>query len=286
MRKSSPFLACELGNYENGSNGNEEKQNLSYDQVNKVLESVEKIKKFTRETEVLHKNALAEAKTEECIEKMAQVEKLVSAVLKEATETRKLISALQQNKKDGPEDAKVRSVSRTFLQAMRQFERVQEDYRERYRKQLERQYRLINPDGNQSDLNLAQLTESQTSLLLSQQIFRLSEDSRARRDLELMRQRNAEMHELEKGIEEVRVMFEEISVLVCQQGDLINKVEDYVVEISGDVKKANAALDKTLEIHKKKQAMRRVSFLISLTVLVFIFLVIIDSLFPNWTSIF
>lgn len=273
------------GTVESTSENGEQHQNSSYGKVRRVQESVKKIKKITGETEVLHKNALAEAKTEECLKIISQVERLVTAVLKEATETRKLISALQREKttkENSPEDAKVRSVSRAFLQAMRQFERVQEDYRDRYRRQLERQYKLINPNGNESDLNLAQLSESQTSLLLTQQIFRLSEDSRARRDLESMRQRNAEMHQLEKGMEEVRVLFEEISVLVCEQGDLIDKVEDYVVEISGDVEKASGSLDKSLEFHKRRQARKRMAFLIGATILIILFFIIFNELFPNW----
>lgn len=192
MRRSSPFKQP------GASVPSSLNQNSFHDQVSLVLESVERIKALTGETEVLHKNALAQADTEECVKIIAKIEGLVAVVLREATGTRRIISDLVK-KEGSPETAKVRSVSKKFLQVMRNFDQVQADYRQRYRNQLERQYRLINPSGSQSDLslsdlNLAQLSESQSSLLLSQQIFRLSEDSRARRDLEAVKQRNAEMH--------------------------------------------------------------------------------------------
>lgn len=279
MRRSSPFKQP------GASVSSSLNQNSFHDQVSLVLESVERIKALTGETEVLHKNALAQADTEECVKIIAKIEGLVAVVLREATGTRRIISDLVK-KEGSPETAKVRSVSKKFLQVMRNFDQVQADYRQRYRNQLERQYRLINPSGSQSDLslsdlNLAQLSESQSSLLLSQQIFRLSEDSRARRDLEAVKQRNAEMHQLERGVEEVRVLFEEISMLVSQQGEQINRVEDYVVEIGGDVERAAVVLEKSVETHKRSQARRRIVFLLGLSLLIILLLIVFNELFPN-----
>lgn len=228
---------------------------------------------------MLHKNALAEGRSEECIKIIEKIEVLAGKVLEEGSDTRRVLAEMRECRKTGGEEAKVRSVGRAFLQAMKEFEGKQEAYRLKYRQQLERQYRLVYPDGEGSDLGL--MTESQTSLLLTQQIFRLSEDSRARKELESMRARNAEMHQLEKGVEEVRAMFEEISVLVREQGEMIDKVEDYVIEIQGNVRDTVDVLGKSVEVHKARQARRRLGVLIAAGILFFLLVIIVNELFPD-----
>lgn len=242
------------------------------------MDAVERIKKITKETEVMHKNALAEGRTEECIKIIEKIEAMSSEVLKEVSDTRRVLVELADFKKSGAEEAKVRSVGRSFLQAMKEFEGTQETYKAKYRKQLERQYKLVYPDGG---VDLGLMTDSQTSLLLTQQIFRLSEDSRARKELESMRARNSEMQELEKGVEEVRLMFEQISMLVSQQGDAIDKVEDYVIEIQGNVKDTVTVLDQSVEKHRARQRRRRILFLVMLMVLMVLLGIILNEIFPS-----
>lgn len=234
---------------------------------------------ITKETEVLHKNALAEARTEECIKIIAKIESMTVVVLEEGSDARKLLGQMSGMKKSGGEEAKVRAVSRSFLQAMKEFERKQEAYKTKYRQQLERQYKLVYPEGT---VDFGPLSDSQTSLILSQQIFRLSEDSRARKELESMKARDAEMHQLEKGVEEVRKMFEEISMLVREQGEMIDKVEDYVIEIQGNVRETVAILEKSVEIHKERQRKRRMAFAFGVMVLAVLLGIIINELFPNF----
>lgn len=239
--------------------------------------------------EVLHRNSLAEARTEECVKMIMKIEVLTGKVIEEASASRKILASLnvdnnvnttKNSSNTSANGAKIKAVGRAFLKVMSDFDKKQEEHRIKYRKQMERQFRLIDPSG--SDLDLAQLTGSQTSLLLSKQIFRLSEDSRARRELESMKARDEEMHQLEKGVQEIRILFEEITMLVREQGEMINKVEDYVIEIEGNVKKTLGILDKSVEVHKARQQRRRLGFLLGLSLLLILIGIILNELFPDF----
>lgn len=243
------------------------------------MDAVQKIKKITRETEVLHKNALAEGRTEECIKIIEKIESMTVVILEEGTDARKVLGEMSEmRKKGGGEEAKVRSVTRSFLQAMKEFEWIQEAYKSKYRQQLERQYKLVYPEGT---VDFGPLSDSQTSLILSQQIFRLAEDSRVRKELESMKARDAEMNQLEKGVEEVRQIFEDISILVREQGDMIDKVEDYVIEIQGNVRETVTILEKSVQVHKARQKKRRMAFAVSVMILTVLIGIILNELFPN-----
>lgn len=243
-----------------------------------MTNAAQRIKNITRETEILHKNALAEGRTEECIKIIEKIEAMTVVVLKEGSDGRKLLNEIKGMILSGGEEAKARSVSRSFLQAMKEFEGTQEAYKAKYRQQLERQYKLVYPEGK---VDFGFLSDSQTSIVLSQQIFRLSEDSRARKELESMKARDAEMRLLEKGVEEVRQIFEEISMLVREQGDMIDKVEDYVIEIQGNVRDTVAVLDKSVQVHKARQKKRRLAFSVGVMVLTVLLGIIVNELFPQ-----
>lgn len=240
------------------------------------MDSVERVKKFTKATEVLHRNALAEARTEESLKLMEKVDEIVGAVLQESKATRAAIGDLQRHK-TGREGAKIRSECRRFMEAMGSFEGVQEEYRERYRQQLDRQCRLIDPESQQQT-GPVPLSDSQTSLMLSQQIFKLADDSKARRQLEILKERNTEMHQLEKGIAEVRALFAEISALIGEQGDQIDTVEDYVLEVCANAAQTVAVLDQTVAMHRKKQSRRRAAIMIGVVILTLLLGVILNEL--------
>lgn len=237
-----------------------------------MSESVERIKKYTSESEILHRRVLAESRREESVRLIGKIESLVSGVLLEACEARKCLKCLSQFQGNGP--MKIKSVGRSFLSVMRDFERVQEEYRERHRRQFERQCLLIDPSMSATDL--AKLSDSQTSLLVAQQLFRLDSDplGGAQRQLADMRDRNTEMQHLERGIEDIRVLFQDISVLVMAQGDLVSRVEDYVLEIQGNVDDSLQVLEKSVEVNRGAQRRRQLWFLISLIILIVLILII------------
>ena len=241
------------------------------------MDAVEAIRKWTRRTETLHKNALAEARSEETTKLLAEVEEAVQSTLNESKKARECLTGLQKHK-SGREGAKIRSVSRQLLEETREFERIQAEYREKYRKQLERQMRLIDPTGEAGMIGNLNLSDSQTSLLLSQQIFKHADDTKARLLLQSLKERNTEIHELEKGVEEVRQLFAEIAAIVNEQGDQIDKVEEYVQEVCGNVEKTVGHLDQTVEIHRKKQARRRAAMLISVVILALLVGIIANEL--------
>lgn len=251
-----------------------------------MLNSIERIRKISGETEVLHRNSLAEARTEECVKMIMKIEVLTGKVLQEACETRKVLQNLNtvthnSTSSTNSTNTKIRAVGRAFLKVMSDFDKKQEEHRKKYKLQLERQIRLIDPSGSDLNLNLDELSGSQTSLILSKQIFRLSEDSRARRELESMKARDEEMNQLEKGIQEIRILFEEITIIVREQGEMINKVEDYVIEIEGNVRKTVGILDKSITVHKLRQRRRRMGFIFGLVLLIILLGIIFNELFPD-----
>lgn len=235
----------------------------------------------------MQKNALAEGRSEEIKKIIENMEIIGKEIICEASATRKIFKELQSYVKIDPNILlKIRGIGSNFLGVMEEFERVQKVYSEKCRKQIDRQLMLIDPSGNVNGLNSEVLSGGKDDRVSSPlnhqiQIFRLSEDSRARRELELesLKGQRNEMQKLEKGLQEIHSLFQDIRVLIQEQGDTIFRIQDLVDDIEGNVKKTVGELEKKSEREMKRQRRRRWFMGIGLLVLIGLVLIIFNELF-------
>lgn len=235
----------------------------------------------------MQKNALAEGRSEEIKKIIENMEIIDKEIICEASATQKIFKELQSYVKIDPNILlKIRGIGSNFLGVMEEFERVQKVYSEKCRKQIDRQLMLIDPSGNVNGLNSEVLSGGKDDRVSSPlnhqiQIFRLSEDSRARRELELesLKGQRNEMQKLEKGLQEIHSLFQDIRVLVQEQGDTIFRIQDLVDDIEGNVKKTVGELEKKSEREMKRQRRRRWFMGIGLLVLIGLVLIIFNELF-------
>ena len=235
----------------------------------------------------MQKNALAEGRSEEKKKIIENMDIIDKEIICEASAARKIFQELQSYVKiDSNILLKIRGLGSNFLRVMEEFERVQKVYSEKCRQQIDRQLMLIDPSGNGLNAEMLSVGDGKDDRVSSPlnhqiQIFRLSEDSRARRELELesLKGQRDEMQKLEKGLQEIHSLFQDIRMLVQEQGDTIFRIQDLVDDIEGNVKKTVGELEKKCEREMKRQRRRRWFLGIGLLVLIGLVLIILSELF-------
>uniref|UniRef100_A0A0A9XK60 Syntaxin-1B n=1 Tax=Lygus hesperus TaxID=30085 RepID=A0A0A9XK60_LYGHE len=135
-----------------------------------------------------------------------------------------------------------------FMEAMTNFNSEQVDYRE---KCTERIHRVIS-------IAKACVTDDKIEELLDQgnygAIFNgdiITETLEARRALEDVQIRHEELLNLEKSIVGLRDLFLEMALLVEQQGDLINRIENHVIQTVEHVEMGVTETKKAIKYKKK-----------------------------------
>src|ERR1700722_1413770 len=98
---------------------------------------------------------------------------------------------------------------------------AQQAFKDKYRLQLQRQYKVVNPNATEADLN--RIVANEGSSLMADQMFTM-DDRRmeARRALEEMQERHQDIMNIERSILELHHLFVEMSTLVEQQGEMVN----------------------------------------------------------------
>lgn len=101
----------------------------------------------------------------------------------------------------------------------------------------------------------------------------LTSRTQASQSLQVMRDRQAEVQKLEKGMHELHEMFLDISFLVSQQAYTIDRVEEYV-DASQEATAQAATVMKEVVV-KQKRAQRRRWFMAGLGTIILVVLIVI-----------
>lgn len=101
----------------------------------------------------------------------------------------------------------------------------------------------------------------------------LTSRAQASQSLQVMKDRQAEVQKLEKGIQELHEMFLDISFLVSQQGYTIDRVEEYV-DSSREATFQAATVMKEVVV-KQRRAQRRRWFMAGIGTIILVVLVVV-----------
>lgn len=143
-----------------------------------IQSGMDKITRLMNEIDALHRHTLATVDAEEASRLSERISSSSTLAAAEASTIRRLLKAIdtdtnQNKKKLSPSDyrlrtAKHRSWCKKFLALMDQFERMQSNYRNKYRTHLERQYLLVKPDASRAELD--ELHGAHSTQIMSQEV--------------------------------------------------------------------------------------------------------------------
>jgi len=223
-----------------------------------VSENVDKLKtvnsKIINEPSQIERKKLVSVQ-EEIIQRNKSVGKKLQKVIKE--EKQKLASIPKDLRSSDftIKDTQLKNSSKRFFDLWTQYNNIQLDYREKNKSKL---LRLLT-SGN-STLSPEEIEEKLDNGDVSVFSAIIKETNQAKEDLKMLENRHLEIMKLEKGISEINDMFIELSHLVSEQGETIDRIEDYVNNAAAEVESARGQLK---EAEKKQKSARRMKFILA-----------------------
>lgn len=144
-----------------------------------VKAGCDRIAQLMTEIDVLHRSALVTVDSEDSLKLAKRIEAASMLAASEAATVRRLLKSMNEEREKTLSsqailsesdlrlrESKQRSLCKRFMALMEQSESMQSNYKQKYEKQVERQYRLVNPEATEEEL--AKLRESPQ--LMSQQV--------------------------------------------------------------------------------------------------------------------
>jgi len=147
------------------------------------------------------------------------------------------------------------TMSRKFMDLMKEYQDVQTKYKDKYKDKVVRQYKIVNPEADQDEIDQV-LASDQPVFAQSVLTGAASQAMSAVQDIQ---EKHKDILKLERSLEELHQLFVDMSVLVQSQGELLNQIEYSVEQSVAYVEKGVVELTKAQEYQKSARKVQRCS---------------------------
>jgi len=202
-----------------------------------------------------------------------ELEQIVTDINNSARETRTKIESLKDGDIGATAEEKMQAnmksaVIKKFVDVMKDFQLLQQKFKENSRQKITKQYKILCPNATQEEIDTA--IESGDTNLFQQLVIQKTRVENAKIYLDFIEAKSASIKRLEQSITELYQLFMDMAVLVEHQSHIIDEIDHNVVVTLDNVKKGVGNLEVTVK-HTKKSRKR-------LCIIIVIFIIILAIL--------
>lgn len=202
----------------------------------------------------------------------AQLDELVQETSALSTTLKRRIKALEAQPGPASRRNQIAFVKSKFVEAIQNYQNVEQSYRQRYKQRMERQFKIVKPDATPEEIR-AVVNDEQGGQIFSQALMnsRYTESRAAYREVQ---ERHEDIKRIERTLVELAQLFNDMSVLVEQQDEQLTAIETQAVAIADDTKAGFEATDKAVVSARAARKKRWICFFICLVILIIVAIVI------------
>ncbi|TBU35805.1 t-SNARE [Dichomitus squalens] len=213
-----------------------------------------------------------------------QLEDLVADTSALSDVLRRRIKALQKQGGTG-RNGEIRKqqtglVKQKFMEAIQNYQTVEQQYRQRYKQRLERQYKIVKPDASPEEVK-AVVDDDQGGQIFSQALMNSNRYGEARSAYREVQERHADIKKIERTLTELAQLFNDMSILVEQQDEQITVINDTVKEVEKDVETGLNYTNKAVDSARAARKKRWICFILCLIIIIIIAIVVAVVVLQN-----
>ncbi|KAK3209752.1 hypothetical protein GRF29_44g575068 [Pseudopithomyces chartarum] len=180
----------------------------------------------------------------------AQLESIVSETQIRNTSIKDEIKFLEKDAAREPQNSfkrtQVQSLKRTFKSQLEDFQKEEADYSKRYRDAIARQYRIVNPEATEQEVQEAANADWGDEGIF-QQALKTNRSGQANSVLGAVRARHNDIQRIEKTLIELAQLFQQLNEEVVAQDEPVKQIEEQTEDVNKDTTHANQQLDQGIK---------------------------------------
>ncbi|KAF8858878.1 t-SNARE [Acephala macrosclerotiorum] len=191
----------------------------------------------------------------------AQLENLVTQTQLKNTQIRDQIKYLELDAvktQDGTKSVKARQAKQLkgeFEKSLKEYQQEEVAYRQRYRDQIARQYRIVNPEATEAEVQEASELDWGSEGVF-QTALKSNRSGQASSVLGAVRARHNELQRIEATLTELAAMFADMAQIVEAQDPVVEHTEQNAIKTAEDVDKGNTEIDKANEHARRRNRLK------------------------------
>ncbi|KAK3901476.1 t-SNARE [Staphylotrichum tortipilum] len=147
------------------------------------------------------------------------------------------------------------SLNGDFKETIQRFLQEEQQYKQRCREQIARQYRIVNPDATEQDVQQA-VDADWGDEGIFQTALRTNRSGQASAVLGNVRARHNDMLKIERSIVELLDLLAILNEQIVQQGEVINEVDRKAEETTGHLDNANVQIEKGVQSARRARKLK------------------------------
>ncbi|KAM0255140.1 hypothetical protein ACHAQJ_006063 [Trichoderma viride] len=147
------------------------------------------------------------------------------------------------------------SLKTFFKSELDKYQSIERDYQQRYREQIARQYRIVNPDASEDEVH--QATEADwNNEGVFQTALRTNRSGHAASLLGNVRARHNELQRIEQTLSELAILFQELAAMVEQQENVVVAAEVNAENTVQNIEKGNEQVSQGIEHARRTRRLK------------------------------
>ncbi|KAJ4406934.1 hypothetical protein N0V82_010035 [Gnomoniopsis sp. IMI 355080] len=138
-------------------------------------------------------------------------------------------------------------LNRDFQKELQGYLQEEQGFKARYRDGIQRQYRIVNPDASEDEVRRAAEMDWGSEGVF-QSALRSNRTGQANAVLGNVRARHNELLEIERSINELVLLIQDLDTMIIQQAPAVQEAEEHVNNVVNDLEGANKEVDKATKI--------------------------------------
>ncbi|KAF8636668.1 hypothetical protein AX17_003474 [Amanita inopinata Kibby_2008] len=164
-------------------------------------------------------------------------------------------------------------VKSKFVEAIQNYQTVEQQYRTKYKQRMERQFKIVKPDATPEEIRDA-VNDEQAGQIFSQALMSSNRYGTSRAAYREVQERHEDIKKIEKTLTELAQLFNDMSVLVEQQDETINVIETHAAGVEKDTEAGLQYTEKAVISARSARKKRWICFVIILIVLIIVGVVV------------
>ncbi|KAJ3726107.1 syntaxin [Lentinula raphanica] len=283
-RRANPYAqqdsAYEMADVKDSSanlSGGSDDMSSFYAEISSLQDSIRTFNENVSRIGELHSRSLNNTDDVAAQRNAAQLDELVADTSALSATLKRRIKALEKQAGSG-RDGQIRKqqtalVKSKFVEAIQNYQNVEQQYRTRYKQRMERQFKIVKPDASPEEVK-AVVNDDSGGQIFSQALLNSNRYGESRAAYREVQERHEDIKRIEKTLGELAQLFNDMSVLVEQQDETIQNIETTAATVEKDTEAGLNYTEKAVVSARAARKKRWICFIITLIILAIIGIVV------------
>ncbi|KAL1745649.1 t-SNARE, partial [Schizophyllum fasciatum] len=248
-----------------------------YTEISSIQDSLRQFNENVARIGELHSRSLNNMDDVATQRNVSQLDDMIDETSALSTTLKRRIKSLEKQGGAG-RDGQIRKqqtalVKSKFVEAIQNYQQVEQQYRTKYKQRMERQFKIVKPDASPEEVR-AVVNDEQGGQIFSQALMNSSRYGESRAAYREVQERHEDIKRIERTLAELAQLFNDMSVLVEQQDETINTIETQAAAVEQDTEAGLGYTEKAVTSARAARKKRWICFFITLIVLAVIGIVV------------